>query len=125
MKIISTPKSPRPIGPYSQCIVSQGLVFCSGQIALDTQTGSLVAGDVKAQTRQVLSNLSEILKAVGTSMDLVIKTTVYLQNLNDFSTFNEEYELFFSNHKPARSTVQVARLPKNALIEIDLIAEMV
>lgn len=125
MKTINTPQAPKPIGPYSQCVISNSLVFCSGQIALDPRTGGLITGGITTQTRQVLSNLSAVLKAAGTSRNQVIKTTVYLQKLDDFAKFNTEYERFFSNHKPARSTVQVAKLPKDALIEIDLVAEVV
>lgn len=124
MEIISTDKAPAAIGPYSQAVKSNGLVFCSGQIPL-LADGSLVEGDVIAQSKQVLNNLTEVLLAAGTSLDKVVKTTIFLANMDDFASVNEVYAGFFTgNVKPARATVEVARLPKNVKVEIDCIAEL-
>ena len=119
---VSTPSAPAAIGPYSQAIKAGSLVFVSGQIPIDPATGSLVQGDVAVQTRRVLQNIGEILKAAGTSMDAVVRTTVYLVDMNDFAAMNEVYGSFFSTPAPARATVQVARLPRDARVEIDVIA---
>jgi len=122
---VSTSSAPPAIGPYSQAIRAGSLLFVSGQIALDPATGTIVEGDVAAQTRQVFRNLDEILKAAGASFDLVVRTTVYLADMNDFPVMNEIYGTYFSAPAPARATVQAARLPRDARVEIDLIAAFV
>jgi 2-iminobutanoate/2-iminopropanoate deaminase len=121
-EIVSTESAPGAIGPYSQAIKAGGLVFCSGQIPIDPQTGEFVSELVSEQTEQVLKNLSEVLKAAGTSLDNVVKTTVFLADMNDFVEMNEVYSRFFADNKPARATVQAARLPRDARVEIDCIA---
>lgn len=121
MKSIDTKKAPEAIGPYSQAIVANGFVFCSGQIGLDPKTGELIEG-IENQTRQVLNNLKEVLKASGSGLDKVVKTTIYLVNIADFTVVNVIYGEYFEVHKPARATVEVSGLPKGALIEIDAIA---
>ena len=121
---ISTPLAPAAIGPYSQAIRSGNLVFLSGQIPLDPQTGNMVEGDAAVQTARVLQNLSAILEAAGSSLGQVVKTTVYLRDLADFAMMNEVYARFFDDVPPARATVEVARLPRNVSVEIDLIAEI-
>jgi 2-iminobutanoate/2-iminopropanoate deaminase len=120
-KVVATKEAPQPIGPYSQAIKASGFVFASGQIALDPATGKLIEGDIKAQTERVLKNLSAVLAAAGSSMDRVVRTTVFLKNISDFPAMNEVYGQFFKNEPPSRSTVQVAALPKDALIEIDAV----
>ncbi|MFN7966922.1 MAG: RidA family protein [Acidobacteriota bacterium] len=122
MKSIHTKQAPQAIGPYSQAIVSGGLVFSAGQVAIDPATGQLVAGDISAQTRQVLKNLVAVLAAAGSDLAHVVKTTVFLKNFDDFAAMNAVYAETFGDHKPARSTVEVVRLPKDALIEIEVIA---
>lgn len=122
MKSIHTENAPQAIGPYSQAIVTGGLVFSAGQVAIDPATGELVAGDTAAQTRQVLENLAAVLAAAGTGLGQVVKTTVFLKNFDDFAAMNAVYAEAFGDHKPARSTVEVVRLPKNALVEIEAIA---
>ena len=117
-------KAPKAIGPYSQAVVIDGWVFCSGQIPLDPHTGQMVEGDVSDQTRQVLANLQHVLGAAGSGFDAVVKTTVYLADLNDFAAMNEVYATMFSSPAPARSTIQAARLPRDARIEIDVIARL-
>jgi 2-iminobutanoate/2-iminopropanoate deaminase len=120
---VLTKKAPAPIGPYSQGIVAKGsFLFTAGQVAIDPATGQLAAGDVKAQTRQVMNNLTAVLKEAGSSMERVVKTTVYLKDMNEFSMMNEVYGEFFPANPPARSTVEVARLPKDAKVEIDVVA---
>ena len=119
---IATPNAPAAIGPYSQGISADSFLFLSGQVALDPATGQLVAGDIRAQTERVLKNLEAVLAAAGSSMAAVVKTTVYLADLNDFTAMNEVYARFFSAPPPARSTVQAARLPRDARVEIDVIA---
>ena len=119
---ISTPSAPAAIGPYSQAIRAGNLLFLSGQIPLDPATGNLVDGGVEAQTRQVFQNIGEILKACGTSFDGVVTATVYLADMNDFAKVNEIYATYFSSPAPARATVQVARLPKDCKVEIQVIA---
>lgn len=121
MQIVQTPNAPAAIGPYSQAMIANGMVFTSGQIAL-TPSGEMVNGDVKAQCVQVLSNLKAVLEAAGSSLDKVVKTTIFLDNMDDFAAVNELYAQSFGSHKPARSTVAVKTLPKNALVEIDAIA---
>lgn len=122
MKYIHTNNAPQAIGPYSQAIFSNGWLFSSGQIALDATTMNIVKGGVKEQTIQVLQNLEAVLIEAGLSKDDVIKTTLYVQNMEDFVEINDIYASFFGNHKPARSTVEVSRLPKDVLIEIDVVA---
>jgi 2-iminobutanoate/2-iminopropanoate deaminase len=121
---VRSEQAPAPVGPYSQAIRTGGLVFCAGQIALDPGTGQIVSGDVADQTRQVLRNLGEVLRAAGTSFDYVVRTTVYLADLEDFSRMNAVYGEFFGSPAPARSTIQAARLPRDARVEIDAIATM-
>jgi len=124
MHHISTTEAPKAIGPYSQGVSAGGLVFVSGQIGLDPKTNELVGGGIEAQTLQVLRNISAILGASGASLDGVVKTTVFLKNLKDFTAMNNIYAQFFGKSLPARATVQVADLPKGALVEIDCIAVM-
>jgi 2-iminobutanoate/2-iminopropanoate deaminase len=119
---IATNDGPKAIGPYSQAIKANGFVFLSGQIALDPATQQLISGDVAAQTERVLQNLAGILKAAGSSLEQVLKTTVFLKNMPDFAAMNEVYGRYFTEAPPARSTVEVARLPKDVLVEIDVIA---
>ena len=120
--VISTNEGPRAIGPYSQAIRANGFVFVSGQVSIDPVTNTLVSGDVGAQTERVLQNLSGILKAAGSSLQKVVRATVFLKNMNDFAGMNEVYGKHFPSQPPARSTVEVARLPKDVLVEIDVIA---
>ncbi|HYE71847.1 MAG TPA: RidA family protein [Blastocatellia bacterium] len=119
---IQTDQAPQAIGPYSQAIKANGLVFLSGQIPLDPQTMQIIDGDIKAQTRRIFENLKAVLAAAGTSLDRVVRATVYLADINDFAAMNEVYAEFLGEIKPARSTVQAARLPRDARVEIDLIA---
>lgn len=121
-EIVTTENAPGAIGPYSQAIKVNGLVFCSGQIPIDPGTGEFVAGGVSEQTEQVLKNLSAVLEAAGTSIENVIKTTVFLADMNDFAAMNEVYGRFFDKNKPARATVQATRLPRDARVEIECIA---
>jgi 2-iminobutanoate/2-iminopropanoate deaminase len=126
-RTVSTPDAPAAIGPYSQAIVHAGLVWCSGQIPLDPAKGELVPGGIEEQTKQVLKNLASVLGAAGSSLERVIKTTVYLQRIDDFAKMNAVYGTFFPSGKaspPARATVEVAKLPKGALIEIDCVATL-
>ena len=121
-EVIATNDGPKAIGPYSQAIKANGLVFLSGQIALDPATQQLISGDVAAQTERVLQNLAGILKAAGSSLQQVVKTTVFLKNMSDFAAMNDVYGRYFTEAPPARSTVEVARLPKDVLVEVDVIA---
>jgi 2-iminobutanoate/2-iminopropanoate deaminase len=122
-KTIFTEQAPKPIGPYSQAIVSTSpLVFTAGQIPIDPGTGQLVGSDIKTQTRQVLLNLRAVLEAAGASVQSVVKTTVFLLDMNDFAAMNEVYDEFFRDAAPARSTVQVSRLPRDVRVEIEAIA---
>jgi 2-iminobutanoate/2-iminopropanoate deaminase len=121
-QIITTERAPRAIGPYSQAVATGGFVFTSGQIPLDPQTGEFVAGGIAEQTEQVIKNLSAVLEAAGTSLARVVKTTVFLADMNDFAAMNEVYGRYFDAEKPARSTVQAAALPRNARVEIDVVA---
>jgi 2-iminobutanoate/2-iminopropanoate deaminase len=121
-EVIATDAGPKAIGPYSQAIKANGLVFLSGQIPLDPATQQLIAGDVAAQTERVLQNITGILTAAGSSLSQVVKTTVFLKSMNDFAAMNEVYGRHFAAEPPARSTVEVARLPKDVLVEIDVIA---
>lgn len=120
--VISTPDAPKAIGPYSQAIRANGFVFISGQVAIDPATQQVIGGDVAAQTERVLRNLSAILNAAGSGLEKVVRSTVFLKNMNDFAAMNEVYGKYFSAAPPARSTVEVARLPKDVLVEIDVIA---
>jgi 2-iminobutanoate/2-iminopropanoate deaminase len=122
MDIVSTDQAPAAIGPYSQAIVANGLVFTAGQIALDPQSMQVVEGDVAAQTERVMTNLAAVLERAGSSLSRVVKTTVFLRDMNDFIAMNEVYGRHFGEHKPARSTVQAARLPRDVAVEIDCIA---
>jgi 2-iminobutanoate/2-iminopropanoate deaminase len=121
-EVISTTDGPKAIGPYSQAIRANGFVFVSGQVSFDPVTNTLVLGDVGAQTERVIKNLAGILKAAGSSLEKVVRATVFLKNMNDFAAMNEVYARHFSSQPPARSTVEVARLPKDVLVEIDVIA---
>jgi 2-iminobutanoate/2-iminopropanoate deaminase len=121
--VVATDKAPGAIGPYSQAIKCGNLVYTAGQIPLDPATGKLVEGDIAAQTEQVMKNLQAILEASGSSLGQVVKTTCFLTNLDDFAAFNEVYGRYFSEHKPARSTVQAVRLPAGANVEVECVAE--
>jgi 2-iminobutanoate/2-iminopropanoate deaminase len=121
-EVVSTHDGPKAIGPYSQAIKANGLVFVSGQVAIDPVTNTLVTGDAGFQTDRVLQNLSGILKAAGSSLEKVVRSTVFLKNMGDFAAMNEVYGRYFNVAPPARSTVEVARLPKDVLVEIDVIA---
>ena len=121
-EIITSNNAPAPIGPYSQAIRANGLVFVSGQIPLDPVTGNIVQGGVAEQVHQVLKNLRAVLEAAGSGQQKVVKTTIFLTNLDDFQTINQVYGEYFGEAKPARSTVQVSRLPREALIEIEAVA---
>jgi 2-iminobutanoate/2-iminopropanoate deaminase len=121
---VSTPSAPLAIGPYSQAVRAGSLLFVSGQIALDPQTGKMVEGDLAAQTHRVLQNLGAILESAGASFDNVVRTTVYLADMDDFPAMNEIYGTYFSAPAPARATVQAARLPRDARLEIDVIASI-
>ncbi|HKU22857.1 MAG TPA: RidA family protein [Terriglobales bacterium] len=120
--VVAAKDAPQAIGPYSQAIKANGFVFASGQIAIDPGSGQIIAGDVAAQTERVLKNLEAILKAAGTGLDKVVRTTVFLKNMGDFAAMNEVYGRFWKSAPPARSTVEVARLPKDVAVEIDVIA---
>lgn len=120
--IVLTDKGPKPIGPYSQAVRSNGFLYLSGQVALDPKSGELVGSDVAQQTQQTLENVKGILEAAGSNLHHVVKTTVFLKDINDFAAMNETYAKYFPSAPPARSTVQVARLPKDALVEIEVIA---
>ena len=121
-KIISTNEAPGAIGPYSQAVRSGSFLFCSGQIPLDPKSGQIVSGDIAVQTRRVLDNVAAVLRAEGLTFDNVVKTTIFLTDLGDFQTVNEVYSSYFKHSPPARSTVQVAALPKGATIEVEAIA---
>ena len=121
-KIVATDKAPAAIGPYAQANIIGNLVITSGQIPIDPATGNLVEGDIEVQTRQVFANLKAVLEAAGSSLDKIVKTTCFMDNMNDFAKMNEVYASFFSGDYPSRSAVEVAKLPKGALIEIEAIA---
>jgi 2-iminobutanoate/2-iminopropanoate deaminase len=121
---VSSTSAPKAIGPYSQAIKAGNLLFVSGQVPIDPATGNLVDGDISAQTHRVFRNIGEILTAAGTSFDAVVRSTVYLLDMNDFAKMNDVYATYFSSPAPARATVQVARLPKDAKVEIDVIASI-
>src|SRR5258706_10956668 len=120
--VISTSDAPKAIGPYSQAIKTSGMIFTAGQVGFDPATGNIVEGGIQQQTERVMENLSNILRSAGSSLEKVVKTTVYLKNMSEFAQMNEVYGRFFTGAPPARSTVEVARLPKDALVEIDVIA---
>lgn len=122
-QIVKTEKAPQAIGPYSQAVRAGGFVFASGQIPLDPRTGEFVEGGIAEQTEQVLRNLAAVLEAAGTGLDRVVKTTVFLADMNDFAAMNEVYGRYFSGNAPARATVEAARLPRDARVEIEAIAE--
>ena len=121
-EIIQTDNAPKAIGPYAQAIKVNGFVYTAGQIPIDPKTGEFVSGAIAAQTRQVLENLKAVLQAAGSSLDKVVKATVFLRNMNDFAAMNEVYAEYLGAGKPARSTVGVGELPRGALVEIDLVA---
>jgi 2-iminobutanoate/2-iminopropanoate deaminase len=124
LRAVHTDRAPAAIGPYSQAIVANGFLFTAGQIALDPATGQVVAGDVTAQTERVLANLGAVLEAAGSSWSAVVRTTVYLHDMNDFPAVNQVYARVLGTARPARSTVQVAALPRGVLVEIDAIAAL-
>ena len=121
-RIVRTEQAPQAIGPYSQGVVGGGLVFVAGQLALDPHTGQLVPGDVRIQTKRVMENIKAILESAGTSLANVVKTTVFLRDLNDFGAMNEIYGSYFQEDPPARSTFQVAKLPRDGAVEIEVVA---
>lgn len=121
-EILSTPDAPKAIGPYSQAIRANGLVFTSGQVAIDPATQQPISGDISAQTERVMKNLSAVLKAAGSDMSNVLRCTVFLKSMDDFAAMNAVYGKYFDSDPPARSTVEVSRLPKDVLVEIDVIA---
>ena len=121
MNIVNTPNAPAAVGPYSQAVISNGFIFCSGQIAL-TSAGNIIEGGIKEQVKQIMQNLKAVLEAADSDLSKVVKTTIYLTDLNDYAIVNETYGEFFFDSAPARATVQVVALPKNAKIEIDAIA---
>jgi 2-iminobutanoate/2-iminopropanoate deaminase len=120
--IVLTDRGPKPIGPYSQAVKANGFLYVSGQVALDPKTGEMTGGEIAQQTERVLQNLKGIVEAAGSNLSRVIKTTVFLKDMNEFAAMNEVYARFFTLAPPARSTVQVSRLPKDALVEIELVA---
>jgi 2-iminobutanoate/2-iminopropanoate deaminase len=121
-EVISTKNAPQAIGPYSQAIKANGFVFVSGQVPIDPATQQIITGDVGAQTDRILRNLTQILEAAGSSLAKVVRSGVFLKNMNDFAAMNEAYGKYFTSSPPARTTVEVARLPKDVLVEIDVIA---
>ncbi|PYX94371.1 MAG: reactive intermediate/imine deaminase [Acidobacteria bacterium] len=121
-EVIATKDAPQAIGPYSQAIKAAGMVFVSGQVAIDPATGNVISGGIAEQTERVLKNLEAILRAAGTGLEKVVKTNVYLKNMSEFAAMNEVYGKFWKSAPPARATVEVARLPKDVLVEIDVIA---
>jgi 2-iminobutanoate/2-iminopropanoate deaminase len=122
--IVLTDRAPKPIGPYSQAVKSNGLLFASGQVALDPRSNEFFGGDIRQQTERVLDNIKGVLEASGSNLHHVVKTTVFLKDMNDFTAMNEIYAKYFTAAPPARSTVEVARLPKDALVEIEVIASL-
>ena len=121
-KIISTEKAPKAVGPYSQAVQAGNLLFCSGQIAIDPVTNELISGGVQEQTHRVMDNLKEVLEAAGSSLSHVVKTTIYLKDMGDYGVVNEVYGSYFDDQPPARECVEVARLPKDVLVEVSVIA---
>jgi 2-iminobutanoate/2-iminopropanoate deaminase len=122
--IVLTDKGPKPIGPYSQAVKSNGFLFASGQVALDPRTNEFIGGDIRQQTERAMENIKAVIEAAGSNLHHVVKTTVFLKDMNDFAAMNEAYGKYFPAAPPARSTVQVARLPKDALVEIEVIATL-
>jgi 2-iminobutanoate/2-iminopropanoate deaminase len=122
--IVLTDKGPKPIGPYSQAVKSNGFLFASGQVALDPRTNEFIGGDIRQQTERAMENLKAVVEAAGSNLHHVVKSTVFLKDMNDFAAMNEAYGKYFPAAPPARSTVQVARLPKDALVEIEVIATL-
>jgi 2-iminobutanoate/2-iminopropanoate deaminase len=122
--VVLTDRGPKPIGPYSQAVRTNGFLFVSGQVALDPKTGEMTGTNIRPQTERVFENIKGILEAAGSNLHHVVKTTVFLKDMNDFSTMNEVYAKYFTTAPPARSTVQVSRLPKDALVEIEVIAAL-
>ncbi len=121
---VQTEAAPKAIGPYSQAVIANGFVFCSGQIPLDPETGVVVEGDVRVQTERVMKNLAAVLSAAGAGFDRVVKTTIFLKDLGDFAAVNEVYGAHFTGSVPARATVEVSRLPRDVRVEIDMIAAL-
>jgi 2-iminobutanoate/2-iminopropanoate deaminase len=121
MKIINSERAPKAVGPYSQAVVANGFIFCAGQIGIDPQRGDLLDG-VENQTHQAIKNLQAVLEEAESSLEHIVKTTIFIQDMNDYAKINEIYGSYFNDHKPARATVEVARLPKDALVEIDAVA---
>ncbi|MFH0754588.1 MAG: RidA family protein [Candidatus Omnitrophota bacterium] len=122
MKIVKTDKAPLAVGPYSQAVIAGNLVFCAGQIPLDPATGNVVAGGIEDQTRRVCENIKGVLEGAGTTLDKVVKASVFLKDMNDFAGMNKVYAEYFIKDFPARSTLQVARIPKDCLVEIEVVA---
>jgi len=122
--IVLTDKGPKPIGPYSQAVKSNGFLFASGQVALDPRNNEFIGGDIRQQTERAMENIKSVVEAAGSNLHHVVKTTVFLKDMNDFAAMNEAYGKYFAAAPPARSTVQVARLPKDALVEIEAIASL-
>jgi len=122
--IVLTDKGPKPIGPYSQAVKSNGFLFASGQVALDPRNNEFLGGDIRQQTERAMENIKAVVEAAGSNLHRVVKTTVFLKDMNDFAAMNEAYGKYFTAAPPARSTVQVARLPKDALVEIEVIAAL-
>ncbi len=122
MKTVSSEKAPKVVGPYSQAVITGDFVFCSGQVPLDPETGELIAGDIREQTNRTLQNLAGVLEAAGTDFSTVASVNIYLRSMNDFKEVNEVYAKAFDKYKPARVTIGVSELPKNALVEISCIA---
>ena len=122
LRAIATDKAPKALGPYSQAVVAGDLIFCAGQVALDPKTGEIVSGEIKEQTRRVLDNLAAVLEAAGAGFDRVTKTTVFLTDIAEFAAMNEVYAERFGPHRPARSTIEIGKLPRGARIEIECIA---
>jgi 2-iminobutanoate/2-iminopropanoate deaminase len=122
--IVLTDKGPKPIGPYSQAVKCNGFLFASGQVALDPRTNEFIGGDIRQQTERAMENIKAVVEAAGSNLHHVVKSTVFLKDMNDFAAMNETYGKYFTAAPPARSTVQVARLPKDALVEIEVIATL-
>jgi 2-iminobutanoate/2-iminopropanoate deaminase len=122
--IVLTDKGPKPIGPYSQAVKSNGFLFASGQVALDPRNNEFLGGDIRQQTERAMENIKAVVEAAGSNLHHIVKTTVFLKDMNDFAAMNEAYGNYFTSAPPARSTVQVARLPKDALVEIEVIAAL-
>ncbi len=122
MKIVKTDKAPAAVGPYSQAVIAGDLVFCAGQIPLDPVTGQVVAGGIEEQTQRVCENIKAVLAGAGTSLNKVVKASVFLKDMNDFAGMNKIYASYFTSDFPARSTLQVARIPKDCLVEIEVVA---